>query len=238
MIIISIVDDDINICKQLKQILLEYSNNNCLQFEINIFNEAEDFIKTLNNNVGYDILFLDIEIDKDFGIDIGKKIRYTYNNYLTKIIYISSHTQYALSAYESMPTDFLPKPLNKDMVIKSIDNVLKTLNISKGEFIYNANGKLNRVVLANVLYFESYRNTIKIHTVDDRIDIFYSTLKEVSNNINNKNFFQQHKSYIVNIEYITKIEKNEVTLLNNQKIPVSRDKVKYLKEFLMNYGRN
>ena len=236
MIKIAICDDSIDIIKQLKDIILNYEKINGYQFNIKTFNSGQELEKNMKNEI-FDVIFLDVELDGILGIDIGKKLRDDINNYSTKIIYISSHQHYAISAYDSMPTDFISKPFKIEKVEKSISNVLKLLNFIKKDFIYNSNGKTNKVLLNDIVYFESYRNVVKIVTIDGKEDKFYSTLKQVMNNINSKTFIQQHKSFIVNIEYITKIEKNTIILVNNQGIPISRDKIKYVKQMILNYER-
>lgn len=237
MLKIAICDDDINIINELKEILENYSKKNKYEFDIKIFNCGKILEKILQIEV-FDVIFLDVELNDVLGLDIGYNLRENINNYLTKIIYVSSHIHYAALAYETLPTDFIFKPLRVEKVEKSIYNVLKLINLTREEFVYNINGITNKILLSRILYFESYRNIIKIYTIDGKEDKFYSTLKQVIQNIKSKNFIHQHKSYIVNIEYISKIEKNDIILCNDEKIPISRDKVKYVKEAILNYERD
>ena len=237
MIKIAICDDDKNIINTLKEVIINYGKMHGYYFNIETFECGKTLEKILKDEI-FDIIFLDIELNGILGIDIGNKLRENINNYLTKIIYVSSHTNYALDAYDTMPTDFIFKPLKIEKIEKSISNVLKVINFTKKEFIYTINRKINKVLLTDILYFESYRNIVKIYTIDGREDKFYSTLKQVMDSLNSQIFIQQHKSYIVNIEYISKIEKNDIILFNQQKIPISRYKIKYLKEMILNYERD
>lgn len=237
MIKIAICDDNIDIVNELKGIILNYEKMNCYKFDIKIFNSGKELENKVKNEI-FDIIFLDVELDGVLGIDIGSKLREDMNNYFTKIIYVSSYQHYAMSAYNSMPTDFITKPFKIEKVEKSISNVLKLLNFVNKDFVYNSNGKINKVLLSNITYFESYRNIVKIFTIYGKEDKFYSSLKQVINNINSKMFIQQHKSFIVNIEYISKIEKNSIILVNNQEIPISRDKIKYVKQMILKYERH
>ncbi len=237
MIKIAICDDDKNIINTLKEVIINYGKMHGYYFNIKTFECGKTLEKILKDEI-FDIIFLDIELNGILGIDIGNKLRENINNYLTKIIYVSSHTNYALDAYDTMPTDFIFKPLKIEKIEKSISNVLKVINFTKKEFIYTINRKINKVLLTDILYFESYRNIVKIYTIDGREDKFYSTLKQVMDSLNSQIFIQQHKSYIVNIEYISKIEKNDIILFNQQKIPISRYKIKYLKEMILSYERD
>ena len=237
MIKIAICDEDKNIINTLKEVIINYGKMHGYYFNIKTFECGKTLEKILKDEI-FDIIFLDIELNGILGIDIGNKLRENINNYLTKIIYVSSHTNYALDAYDTMPTDFIFKPLKIEKIEKSISNVLKVINFTKKEFIYTINRKINKVLLTDILYFESYRNIVKIYTIDGREDKFYSTLKQVMDSLNSQIFIQQHKSYIVNIEYISKIEKNDIILFNQQKIPISRYKIKYLKEMILSYERD
>lgn len=236
MINIAICDDDSNIVEELNKIVLDYGVNNNYKFYVKTYNCGIDLEKHLINS-DFDIIFLDIELNDRLGTDIGYNLRENTNNYKSKIIYVSSHTQYAISAYKTMPTDFICKPLKKDEVEKSISNVLKILEIINKNFTYTNNGVVNKILLSDILYFESFKNTVKIYTLKGKEYIFYSTLKEVIKKVDSKNFIQQHRCYLVNIEYISTIEKNSIILCNNKIIPISRDKIKFLKERILSYER-
>lgn len=237
MIKIAICDDDINIIKELNRIITDYGKINNYEFHIKTFNKGIEIENELNRT-NFDIIFLDIELNDRLGIDIGYNLREKNNNYKTKIIYISSYTQYAISAYKTMPTDFICKPLKKEEIEKSISNVLKILELTQKTFTYSNNGIVNKILLTNILYFESFKNTIKICTLNKEEHQFYSTLKEVIKKVDSQNFIHQHRCYLVNIEYILKIEKNFTILCNNDSIPISRDKIKILKEMILNYERS
>ena len=75
MINIAICDDNINICSEIENILLEYKNENNVKFNIDIFNSGNKFLEYLTLGYTYDILFLDIQIGDLTGVDVGDFIR-------------------------------------------------------------------------------------------------------------------------------------------------------------------
>lgn len=75
MINIAICDDDKAICTQIENILLEYAQNVCLKIETSIFYTGETLLDYFNKGNYFDLIFLDIEMEKINGVEVGRKIR-------------------------------------------------------------------------------------------------------------------------------------------------------------------
>ena len=89
---IAICDDEDKICLQLKDILGSISDEKSVEFIIQIFQCGEDLCKSLKDK-DYDLIFLDIELPKINGIEVGKYIREKLNNEIVQIAYISAKTE-------------------------------------------------------------------------------------------------------------------------------------------------
>ncbi len=238
MINIAICDDDNNICVQLENILIEYLKNCYLKFNIDIFYDGQEFIKHLDNENIYDIVFLDIEIGNLTGLDIGIYIRENLQNEILKIIYISSYTTYAMKLFKVRPTDFLLKPINKDEVIKLIKLLIKLLNVHYEYFEFNLEFNNIKVYLKDIIYFNKIKSSRKIVLkTTSKEFIFYGKIKDIYMNLKDKRFIKPFNSYIVNYDYVNFIDKDKLILTNGEKIPISRDNFKEVKSCQIKFLR-
>ena len=233
MLNISIVDDDNNICVELENILIEYLKKYHLKFNVDVFYTGQEFIKYLDNENTYDIIFLDIEIGNLTGVDIGKYIRKTLDNRNTKIIYISSFNKYAMELFDLKPTNFLIKPLNKNKIIEVLKDILKDIELQSNEFIFKVKYDTFRIKYKNILYFESVKlsKNIKIVTIDGTY-IFRETLSNIEEILKKNNFIKISKSILVNFHNITvfKPVELEIILVNNEVLPLSKNRINNIKE--------
>lgn len=233
MINVAIVDDDNNICVELENILIEYFKKYYLKFNIDIFYTGQEFIKYLDNENTYDIVFLDIEIGNLTGVDIGKYIRKTLDHRDAKIIYISSFNKYAMELFDLKPTNFLIKPLNKNKIIEVLKDILNDIELQSNEFIFKVKYDTFRIKYKNILYFESVKlsKNIKIVTIDNTY-IFRETLSNIEEILEKNNFIKISKSILVNFHNITvfKPVELEIILVNNEVLPLSKNRINNIKE--------
>ena len=125
---IGICDDEISACSELEQYITDYFKEQTDSVEVLVWNSAEEFIKDVPEKVNVDILFLDIQLPRKNGVDVGHYIRETANNAAMQIIYISSQTSYAMELFELHPYNFLVKPLNREKVCGEIQKLLQLDN--------------------------------------------------------------------------------------------------------------
>ena len=106
MINIAICDDDINVTKEIEDLINNMSNKQ--MFNIEIFVDGNEFLQT--DYAKYDIVFLDIEMGSVSGIDIALEIRKINDSSI--IFFITNHFRYISEALKSMPFQYILKPIN------------------------------------------------------------------------------------------------------------------------------
>lgn len=171
-----------------------------------------------------DLIFLDIQMPEITGIQLSKIM-----NPKTKIIFTTAYAQFALESYEVATLDYLLKPIDFERFYKACLKAKDSLLVSEKNkiplptdnfFFFKTDGKNNfsKVFLDAILYVEGLKNYVSIHLKDERI-ITYSTLKHFKENLPKNNFIQIHKSYIVSIKDIDKLD-NENVWINDNELPV------------------
>ena len=232
MLSIAICDDNNYICSQIEKIILDYQKYKCEKFDIDIFCTGENIINFIKNEHSYVLIFLDIELGTTTGIEIGSKIRNEFDDYISKIVFITSKDGYESQLFDFQPLNFLKKPIEPRKIHKCIDLSLKLLGIENNTFEYKKGYDIIKVQIKNILYFEKIGRKIHIVTTFDE-DFFYDTILNLKNELP-KNFVEPHGSFIVNFNKIIRLKKDCLIMSNNIEIPVSQRNLKDIRTMLIN----
>lgn len=224
MMKIAICDDDNYVCTEIEQIILNYSMNSNTKIDIEVFYDGKDLISYIENEHFFDLIFLDIELGTTTGIEVGNSIRNEFDDYISKIVFISCKTGYERQLFDVQPLNFLDKPIDKIKLIKCIDLALKLLDKEKKIFKYQVGHDFKQIAFQDILYFENKLRKVKIITING-IDEFYGTLENIKPQLPNV-FVTVHVSYIVNYNFIEKISGEIVLMKNGVIIPISKRNLK------------
>jgi DNA-binding LytR/AlgR family response regulator len=213
----------------------EIIRNYCIQSEsilvIAECTNAMGAIKVLNENTNIDLLFLDINMPKLNGLAMLKTLTKK-----PKVIITTAYKEYALDAFELHVCDYLLKPFSFERFISAIQKVQlelgevsktddATISISTEEFdgIFLKIGKvIYRYAFNTIIFLEAQQNYTRIVTNKDDVKV-YQPLSKIEEKLPTQ-FIRCHRSYIVNKNFISKIDGNvivlenyEVTIAPNQK---------------------
>lgn len=109
------------------------------------------------------MIFLDIELDKVSGIDVGKFIRYTLNNDFQLIVYISANSQYSLQLHQLYPLDFLIKEIQITSVEQVFRRFLKLQRKCSDTFEYKCGHDYRSVKVKDIRYLKVENRMITIY---------------------------------------------------------------------------
>lgn len=224
---IAVCDDEKQICilmqNQLKQIFRE----RIVDYEIDCFKTGEELCEQVEK-VDYDLIFLDIELPKMDGAEVGDYIRETLQKKTVQIAYISSQEKYSMRLFNSRPINFLIKPITIEALEKLIDTFLDLSGAMEKSIVIKINREHKRLLLADILYFKSEGRIVNVVTTDAKFS-FYDKLKSIYNNVKSNSFFFVHNSYVVNYRFIQKYTFNEIIMSNGEVIPISRSRRELIK---------
>lgn len=161
-----------------------------------------------------DLIFLDIQMPKLTGIDFIKN-----SPSLPAVIFTTAYPEYAIEGYELDVLDYLLKPISYNRFLKSALKAQEYLNIkvkqevsfSDDFFFIKSNQKIEKIMVAEVLYIEGMSNYIIVHTLRKKY-IAYLTFKGIEQQLPPHRFIRIHKSYLVSVSTIQSIDANEVRL--------------------------
>jgi two-component system LytT family response regulator len=244
-----IIDDEKTARVVLKEMLLEDCKN------VNIVAESEDLHEAVKAIRKYkpDLVFLDIEMPGHSGLEILDFFNDDEIDF--SIIFTTAYSQYAVQAFKLSAISYLLKPIESTELINAVQ--LCTKKLAKKNKIDYAVLKENLAIpskitvptgssikfieLQNIVFLKANSCYTEI-SFSDNIKLTVSrTLKKFEETLNpNILFFRCHKSYIVNINFISEYVKSEggyIILKDKNRIPVSNDKINELLEMMAPISR-
>ncbi|MEZ4909565.1 MAG: LytTR family DNA-binding domain-containing protein [Saprospiraceae bacterium] len=222
-----IVDDEKPGRENLKAILHTYLEDIEVIGMAGSIADAQDLLANLQP----DVMFLDIELGNENGLDFLKGIE----NPRFETIFVTAYEEYAVRAFRTSAIDYLVKPIDIDSLKEAIEKVTIKLK-SKIDFdsqvqkiddfikISTQDGK-ELISMDEILYLQSINYYTKLVLVDGREIISTRTLKDYQLQLANSNFFRIHNSYIIHIKYLKGVVSKEnfyAKLTNNILLSISR----------------
>lgn len=221
---------------------------------VDIIETTTDSRKVLSLLVQYqiDILFLDIEMPGLNGLDLLEMIE----DRSFEVILVTAYSAYALKAIKASAFDYLLKPVDIDELQLALDKVTKKQNKTwqhpdivrqlsgLSEILQHVSPKPTKIALSSVsetyyiapeeiVYISGENNYSSFYLMDGREIVVSKTLKEFEDLLCTHQFFRAHKSYLINLNYIKKLNKGlelSVTMSNDTIIEISyRKKPVFLK---------
>lgn len=163
---------------------------------------------TYANEHPIDLVFLDINMPDVTGLELLK-------NFVEKplVIFTTAHSEYALESYEVEAIDYLLKPFDFPRFLRAVTKAQQRLpkkeSTTASFFFVNAGTKKQRISYDDLLYIEGDGNYVRYHTTTENTMV-RSTIKETISLLPTSAFVQIHRSYIVALKAIVKIEDNHV----------------------------
>ena len=200
---------------------------------IEVIGTCGNAIKALEilNSQPVDLLFLDIKMPQISGLDLLKTLSKPPKTILT-----TAHREFALDGFDLGVIDYLLKPITFDRFFKAIERFLQnnnpiaapiavrtpaptSINIKSGNKFFKLNPD-------DILYAESIKDYIKIHTKEKAITAKYK-ISDLEKDLTDKGFLRIHRSFIVNLKNITAFTPSDIEI-GNIEIPIGESYKEYV----------
>lgn len=232
---IGVCDNDIAFGCRIEKYLQEYACRERLKIDITIFLSGDEYLRFLKKEPPLDVIFLDIGFGENTdGVMVGKVIRSDLKNETTQIVYVSAMESYDLKLFKNRPIDFLVKPVEKRDIERVMKEYIRVFgHKSRNVFEYGIGRKKFRVRDDEIMYFQCVGRKVEIVTRRGGNAEFYGNMEEVEGKLNENNFWRIHKSYIVNVSYISEFRAEEICLTNGEILPISRRRRKGIRDKIL-----
>ncbi|MDD3219583.1 MAG: LytTR family DNA-binding domain-containing protein [Lachnospiraceae bacterium] len=226
---IAICDDEWKVCIKLQEQLEATVSEEHEIIKTQSIKELEEYIY---KDGGIDILFLDIQLHEENGIDAAVKLQ----RYVPQmaIIFITGYIDYAKDIFKVIPTYFLLKPFTDEEIREALS---RAEQVQLAQRAYSVtimeDKKIIQLYSQNIHYAESKNRTIEIITSTDRYTT-YMKLDDLEQKLPD-NFLRPHKSYLVNMNAVSYFSAKEMILYDGTVIPVSKRRYQKTKEAYLAY---
>lgn len=228
---IGICDDGENICTSIENMLLQCAAEKEMQLNILIWYTGEGLSEYMARGGHLDILFLDIELYRMTGIEVGSFIRKSLDNMGLQIVYISGKSSYAQQLFKTQPLDFLVKPITQEQINNTLETAVRVIKRKNERFEFQKGKEYYYIPMGDIVFFESMGRKIRIITVRQTYE-FYGRLKEIIKRLP-ENFIYIHQSYVINKQCVFKYTYEMVEMVDGTVLMISQVKRKQVRECLL-----
>ncbi len=198
-----------------------------------------------------DLVLLDIQMDDGTGFDLLDKLQ----SVDFKIIFITAYDQFALNAFRFSAVDYLLKPLDPVDLAKAVSKIsvvaqrdfhvqlanlkehLDHIESDQKKIVIKTHNHIHLIPVNEILYCQADNNYVVFFLKNKHQIVASANLKDYEEILDGSWFFRVHKSYLVNLKYVRKLEKAQggfVFLEGEVKIPVA---VRKRPELIERFGR-
>lgn len=192
--------------------------------------QAFDFVQ----KGGIDLLFLDIQMPKLSGLEFLDTLKNP-----PKVIFTTAYRDYAIEAFEVDAVDYLLKPVSFSRFLKAVSkahmlmqptqallpglamHMEEQVHLHSMEFIYvKSDKKTVKVFLKDILYIESLKDYVIIHTPSKRI-VTKQKISYLEQKLPEEHFLRIHRSFIISVDQIEAFSPTSIDI-NGQELPIGR----------------
>ena len=238
---IAICDDDQVFISYMKKMIIAGG----LEERMVVFYEycsGEELVLSMNKNIEYDLLILDMQMGNMDGIETAKLYREKYIN--TILVFCSGRAKPTVKSFEVTPFRYLLKQYSDSRMLREMYPIIEKIKSSKiepfiiGSYLYNT----VKLIPDEILYIAVSKHGSDIYICSHIIRYEFERkikskekVKELYLLLKNHGFVYAHNSYIVNLKYIKRKTMIELELVDGTVLSIARSKEKELRKALAGY---
>lgn len=235
MYFIALCDDEESELDRIEELLADYRDSNReWEYETQRFLCVEALLLQLRQAYKPDLVLLDICMPGKSGIEAAQEIRGMGEE--MPIVFLTSSREYALNAYEVDALQYLVKPLGRERFFHAMDSVMRLYQkAGQGWINMKVAGGICRVRPDDIIYCESQKNYQVLYLTEGerKIRMTARSLWEILEDFTQ--FAKCGRSYILNMNHILSMDREEIVMNNGRKIYIPYNKTAEFRENYFSY---
>lgn len=216
-------DDQKATLEELQPLLEKFSRKKQIQTELLYFSKPSLLFQALQKEPA-DLIFMDLEFcdDEEDGIAWLKKIKQQFPRII--VIILTAYEKRYKEGFEVRAFRFMTKPITEEELFDYLQVSIEELELTKSISL-TRRGIPHTILIRDICYLSAQSGGSELWT---RNSMYYceESLLQWESQLPDTSFFRCHSKYLVNLAYVTGFDHHVVTLVNGEKIPVSRRKWK------------
>lgn len=214
---VAVCDYNLSFLEEMKECLRSIESLT----DIDVYSEKKDFVKNKKTDKKYDLVFLNENwgIYNHVKLEFGERIYSIIDNIPVVLLIDTLEEKKQISFLLDLKViGCLIKPVDERMLINYIKEIKDRFVLDSVSF--SSRGKIIRLYPNEIIHIESHNHKINIYTADEIYDV-YEKISDVKRRLSAE-FVQCHKSFLVNLNYISSVEGKKIKVKNGKEIPISR----------------
>lgn len=236
MIKVAFCDDDINALGEMQVFFDRYRRERNRAIIYTAFHSPIEMIADIERGARFDVLFLDILMPGQNGIETAAEIRGYDRN--VKIVFLTSTPEFAVKSYEVEAYFYQLKPLRWESFSRVMDSVLeKCEREQEAGLILRCKNGITFLESMQLEFCEVIQRTLFLHLSSGKVLESTGSLDELSRRLAPCGcFLRPHRSYLIHLGYVQSISYRAVTMSSLTEIPIPRGKYNEIKDAFLEYA--
>ena len=228
MIRVAICDDEEKAVALHEQIVKDSLQASSIGYEITTYTQSRNLLYDITDDgFFYDLILLDIEMPGISGMEIPQQIKSFLPN--VRIIFVTSHTEYAIDAFELSIFRYVPKSNLEVKLATAVIDAAKLIELEAGqEYTIQTAKRMEKIPYKDIYYIQRDGKNASIVSSAGTSKVRKS-LQQVFDELDTPEFIFIDRGYIVNIIQIMKISDGMAVLKNGEQLPISRSHLQEVK---------
>ncbi len=231
---IAVCDDEREETKRISSVIDRYNKERNARIEYSIFSSSIE-LASVAEREKFDIYILDIIMPVLNGIDLAKEIREF--DKVSPIIFLTSSPEFAVESYSVKAADYLVKPIDKERLFCSLDDILDRTETEQEKFIIvRSDDGLRKIFFSNLIYAEVYERKIIYYLKNsEKVESSGKFSSVCDTVLKNSEFILPHRSFLVNMNFISAIGSFGIKLQNGKVIPLAQRRISEIKNHYLSF---
>jgi DNA-binding LytR/AlgR family response regulator len=200
----------------------QHIENSGIPSEVSYFESGEDFLRSFRAE-RYDLVFMDIYMSGETGVQIAEKLRKTDKN--TTLVFTTTSLDHTLESYRLKAVSYLEKPVQAEDIKEALELTLAKRKTRATITVTTEGGKNKDVPLDSIIFFEHQNHVVTLTTTTGVLrTIQAARLDEMEKRLPMPPFLRCHRSFIVNLNHVQKIDKDthSFTMINGGRADIQQ----------------
>lgn len=228
---IAVCDDNSIDREIIVTMLRDYAVQKSIHIDITEYSSGLGMIYDIEDRCCFDVIFLDIYMDKILGIDVAHTLRNEIN-YDGAIVFFTATAEFAVDSYDVEAAGYLVKPIGYEKIFAVMDKIISSYKAET--YSVKRYSSVIHIPIDEILYVNSSNNTCIVHRKDGSSHTVYKRLDEIQKELPGSNFLRCHQSYLINMDYIRRADR-DFEIVTGEIISIRQRDIKNIRSVYLNY---